>query len=180
MKKWIAIVALLAMMLTLAACSGKDATITGMVMSVDGAVITLMETGELGERPPMGQNGAMPNPPAGMEGATPPEGMEGAMMPGSFDPEKMEGNAEGQNPQRPPMGQMPDGKMGEMITLDFTNAHISIEIQNGKESGTIADLTPGMMVTVTVDGKGNATYVLVRQPAGPGMGPGGTNPNTVK
>ena len=190
MKKWIAITAILAMMLSLAAC-GKESTITGMVMTVDGTVITMMETGDLGERGPMGQNGEMPSRPEGtedftmpenMEDYTMPEGMEGFTMPENFnpenfDPEKMDGNPEGQGPQRPPMGQMPGGEAGEIVTLDFANAHISIEIQTGKEGGSMDDIAPGVMVTVNVDKKGVATYVLVRQPVAPGGGPGGPNPN---
>ena len=193
MKKWIAMIVILALMLALTACGGKESSVTGMIMTVEGTVVTLMETGDLGEGGPMGQNGGMPTPPEGMEGFTMPEnmedytmpeGMEGYTMPENFapenfDPEKMEGNPEGQGPQRPPMGQMPDGGEAEITTLDFANAHISVEIQNGKESGSMDDIAPGVMVTVNVDKTGNATYVLVRQPVAPGggPGPGGANSN---
>ena len=45
--------------------------------------------------------------------------------------------------------------------LDLSNAHVSVEIDGGKASGSMEDIGPGTYVTVTVNGKGEATYVLV-------------------
>ena len=179
MKKWIAMLAVVAMMLTLTACGGgEETTVTGMVMSVDGTVVSLMDMGGFGGR------GEMPERPEGMEDFTrpengedfqKPEGMEDFSMPENFDPEnfdpeKMEGFGQGEGPMMPPNGEMPGrenfGEMGEPTTLDLANAHISIEIDGGKESGSMENIVPGTMVTVTVDGKGNATYVLVSQSFG--------------
>ena len=49
----------------------------------------------------------------------------------------------------------------ETKELDIGDAHISVEIENGKESGSLEDLTPGTFVTVTVNGRGKVTYVLI-------------------
>lgn len=49
----------------------------------------------------------------------------------------------------------------ETKSLDLANAHISIEIEGGKEGGSLEDVQPGCFVTVTVNGKGEATYVLI-------------------
>ena len=49
----------------------------------------------------------------------------------------------------------------DVTTLDIGEAHISVEIEGGKESGSMDNIQPGTFVTVTVNGKGKATYVLV-------------------
>ena len=201
MKKWIVILAVLTMILSLTACGGEESTVTGMVVSVDGTTISLMEMeGGFDGRMPMGEKGEMPTRPEGMEDSNPedmenftiPEGME------NFDPEKMEDfNFEDFNPEDMPEGfgpggfgegerpEMPEGErpdmgnfegMGEAANLDIANAHISVEIEGGKESGSMDNIVPGSMVTVTIDAKGNATYVLVSRP----MGFGGFNMPTTK
>ena len=187
MKKWIAMVMIFAMILTMTACGGEETTVSGVVVSIDGTVISLMEMdGQMGGgRFPGGENGEMPTRPEGMEDFNPedmedfprPEGME------DFDPDKMEefnfedfdpddmpegfgpgGFGEGEPPEKPADGERPE--MGEATTLDIANAHISIEIEGGKESGALTDIVPGTMVTVTVSPKGEATYVLVSQSMG--------------
>ena len=180
MKKWIAVVMIFAMVLTLTACGGEETTVSGMVVSVDGTVISLMEMGGGfgGGRFPGGENGEMPTRPEGMEDFNPedmedfdPEKYEG------FDPEKMEDfdpedMPEGFGPggKEPPEGEPPEmgsfEGMGEATTLDIASAHISIEIEGGKESGAQTDIVPGTMVTVIVSPKGEATYVLVSQSMG--------------
>ena len=186
-RKIIAILLVLALAVSLTACGGgEETTVSGMVVSVDGTVISLMEMdGQMGGgRFPGGENGEMPTLPEGMEDFNPedmenfprPEGME------DFDPEKMEDfNFEDFNPEDMPEGFGPSGEMPpegerpemgsfegmvEATTLDIANAHISIEIEGGKESGTLNDIVPGTMVTVTVSPKGEATYVLVSQSMG--------------
>ena len=207
MKKWIAMAMIFAMILTLAACGGgEETTVSGMVMGVDGTVISLIQMdgqmeGGFGGRFPGGENGEMPTRPEGMEDFNPedmedftrPEGMEDfdpEKMEG-FDPEKMEdfnfedfdpedmpegfdpgGFGEGEPPQKPAEGERPE--MGEATTIDIANAHISVEIEGGKESGSMENIVPGTMVTVTLSPKGEATYVLVSQ----SMGFGGFMPMT--
>ena len=185
MKKWIAVVMIFAM--TLTACGGEETTVSGMVVSIDGTVISLMEIdGQMGGgRFPGGENGEMPTRPEGMEDFPRPEGMEDfdpEQFEG-FDPEKMQdfnfedfdpedmpdgfgpaGFGEGEPPEKPGEGERPE--MGEATTLDIANAHISIEIEGGRESGSLNDIVPGTMVTVTVSPKGEATYVLVSQSMG--------------
>lgn len=183
MKKWMAIVLAVAMLGVLTACGGKEeTTITGIVLAVDGSVISLMEMEsgnmdiEAGERPEM---------PEGMEG------MEGFQGFGDFNPEDFAGSVpdgenfpqwgDGEMPEMPEgmtmpaEGQMPgfSGEFGGMPVLgnfasdaqtksvDVANAHISVEIEGGKESGSMADIQPGTFVTITMSGKGEATYVLV-------------------
>ena len=62
-------------------------------------------------------------------------------------------------------GQMPSfGNFSsdmETKTVDIGDAHISVEIDGGKASGSISDIQPGTTVTITLNGKGEATYVLV-------------------
>lgn len=50
---------------------------------------------------------------------------------------------------------------GETKELDVANAHISVQIDDGKEGGSLEDLTPGCFVTVTINGKGEVTNVLI-------------------
>ena len=50
---------------------------------------------------------------------------------------------------------------GETKTVDITNAHISVDNNGTKESGTTENLTPGAIVTITLNKKGEATYILV-------------------
>ena len=45
--------------------------------------------------------------------------------------------------------------------IDIGDAHISKQTDDIKESGSLEDLTPGTMVTITLDGKGKVTYVLI-------------------
>ena len=192
MKKWIALAMIIAMVLILTACGGgEETTVSGMVMGVDGTVISLiqmdgqMQGGFGGGRFPVGENGEMPTRPEGMEDFTIPEGMEDfdpEKMEG-FDPEKMEdfnfedfdpedmpegfgpgGFGEGEPPEKPAEGERPE--MGEATTIDIANAHISLEIEGGKESGSMENIAPGTFVTVTLSPKGEATYVLVSQSAG--------------
>ena len=55
---------------------------------------------------------------------------------------------------------------GETKTYDLSDAHISVEIDGGKASGTLEDLVPGSFVTITVNGKGQVTYVLIAAQSG--------------
>jgi hypothetical protein len=107
---------------------------------------------EGGDFPQWG-DGEMPQLPENM---TPPEGMtvpEGMTMP--------------ENGEMPGFGDM--GGMGfgnfasdvETKNVGIGNAHISVEIEGGKASGSMADITAGTFVTITMNGKGEATYVLV-------------------
>ena len=209
-KKLVAIVVVFVMAVSLAACgAGEETTLTGMVVSVDGTVISLMEmdTSNMGgkdftggERPEM------------------PEGMEGFQEFGDFNPEDFEGTfpedenfpqwGEGETPEMPEgmtppegmtlpegmtmpeNGEMPDfsgengglrpgsGNIGEDMEtkdVDIADAHISMEIDGGKASGSLDDIKVGTFVTITVNGKGEATNVLVSSQSGFGGGRRPTN-----
>lgn len=193
MKRIIAILMTLILAASLAACGGQETTLTGMVVSVDGTVISFVEMDENaldgmnfseGERPempegmgdfenfdpesfsgtmPEGENfpqwgqGEMPERP---EGSTMPEGMEfpeGMTMPENGEQPDFDGGD-----RQPGFGNFPQG-MEDMETteVDIANAHISVEIENGKESGSLENIVPGVFVTITMSPKGEATYVLV-------------------
>ena len=193
-RKWIAILMTLALVLTLAACgAGEETTLTGMVVAVEGTVLSLVEMdGEFdmefaeGERPqmPEGMENFEDFDPEAFDG-TLPEGMEmpqweeGEMPEGMQMPEGMELPEDMELPEgmtMPEDGQMPDfsgeaGGMGpgfgsfsedmETTDVDIADAHISLEIDGGKASGSLEDIAPGSSVTVTLNKKGEATYVLV-------------------
>ena len=193
--KFITILMLFALAATLVACGKEEeTTLTGMVVSVDGTVISLveMDTGNMG-----GKDFA--------EGEQPemPEGMENFQGFGDFNPEEFEGTfpedgnfaqwSDGEMPEMPQgmdipegmtmpeNGEMPDfggngsgmgpsfGNLGEDMEtkdVDISGAHISVEIDGGKASGSMDDIQAGAFVTVTMNSKGEATYVLVSSTAG--------------
>ena len=174
-RKVFAIILAAVMVLTMAACGNQEAeeaTLTGMVVSLDDTTLSLVEMDSMesldfsqGEHPEGMENfqGFGGFVPGGFDG-TMPEGMVG------FNPEDFAGMM----PQR---GERPEGSgsMGgfagafsdaETKTLDIANAHISLEIEGGKASGSLEDLKPGSFVTITINGKGQATYVLVSSRSG--------------
>ena len=197
-RKFVAIMLALALTATLAACgAGEETTLSGMVVSVDGTVITLVEMDE--------SNLEEMEFPAGQM----PEGMEDFQGFEDFDPENFEGEfpeggnipqwGDGEMPEMPEgmtppegmdmpedmtmpeNGQMPDfgggnGGMGpgfgnfsedmETKDIDIGDAHISVEIEGGKASGSMEDITAGAFVTITLNGKGEATYILVSSMGG--------------
>ena len=211
-RKIFAMFLVLALVLSLGACGqSKETTVTGMVVSVNGTVITLMEMDE--SVTSQFSEGQIPSMPEGFEGfsgsfnGTMPEGgsfpgwngssempsmPEGGSFPGWNGSNEMPSMPEGgsfpgwngssEMPQMPEGGSMPQfpsgdrGNMtpdfgnitidGETQEIDLANAHISVEIDGGKEGGSMENITPGAFVTVTLDGKGKATYVLVSQTSG--------------
>ena len=186
-RKFIAILMTLALAVTLAACGGgEETTLTGMVVSVDGTVISLveMDAGNMGGRD--FAEGERPEMPEGMEGfgGFNPDEFDGTLPEGETFPQWGEGEMpempEGMEPPEgmtmPENGEMPDfngenggmrpgfGNFGEEMEttdVDIANAHISVEIDGGKASGSMNDIKAGTFVTITMNGKGEATYVLV-------------------
>ena len=49
----------------------------------------------------------------------------------------------------------------ETTEMDIGDAHISVEIDGGKASGSMEDLKAGTFVTITLNKKGKVTNVLV-------------------
>ena len=208
MNRILAVLLVMVMVMGLTACgTEKETTLTGMVTSIDGTVISLMEMdGSMGGKDFEG--GERPSRPEGIEGFQGfgdfnPEDFEGTFPEGENFPQWGEGEIpefpESEMPQRPENGERPemptgengerpeiptgeDGEMqwqgigedgsrrpgsgsfdfeGETTEIDIGNAHISIEIDGGKASGTLEDITPGSFVTVTRNSKGEVTNVLV-------------------
>ena len=193
-KKWMAWLCLLALTLCMVACGKEEetTTLTGMVVSVDGTVISLMETdGNMSGNRFSG--GEMPTMPEGMEGFQgfenfDPEQFEGTFPEGEDMPQWGGGNfpqwGDGEMPEGmtiPEDGEMPDfgGGFGGMLPnsgeigadvetkeIDIADAHISVEIDGGKATGSLEDIEPGVIVTVTMNGKGEVTNVLVSAGSG--------------
>ena len=191
-RRFIAILAAVALAATLAACGAeKETTLTGMVVSVDGTVISLaeMDADDMGGKD--FAEGERPEMPEGMEGfeGFDPEGFDGTLPEGETFPqwgggempEMPEGMELPEGMTMPENGQMPGfgGESGgkgpdfgsftedmETTDVDISGAHISLEIEGGKASGSMEDIQAGAFVTVTVNGKGEATYVLVSAQSG--------------
>lgn len=189
-RKILAICMVFLMAVSLAACGdGEETTLTGMVVSVDGTVISLieMDTSNMGGMD--FSSGEMPQMPEGMEGFEDfnPEDFEGTLPEGGNFPQW----GDGEMPEdftipedftMPEDGSMPDfgggmpnfggnGGMGagfenfvsdaETKDVDIGDAHISVEIDGGKASGSMDDIKAGTFVTITMNGKGEVTNVLV-------------------
>lgn len=191
-KRWMTVISALALFLTMTACGEeKETTLTGMVTTMDGTVISVVEMGAdmRGERPSMFEEGEMPTMPEGMEDftipedfdpenpdRTPPEGFDpgsfGGQMPNGGDmPERPTGEGMPEMPTGEGMSNFGDmsgmfGDMGEATSIDIANARISVEIEEGKASGSMEDVKPGAFVTITLNGKGEATAVLVSANSG--------------
>ena len=199
-RKFIAILMTLALAISLVACGGDEETsLTGMVVSVDGTVISLLEMdGSRGSRDfPEGER---PERPEGMEGfgefnpgefgGTLPEGETFPQWGEGEMPEMPEGMEPPEGMTRPENGEMPDfggenggmrpgfGNFGEDMEttdVDIANAHISVEIDGGKATGSMDDIKAGTFVTITMNAKGEVTNVLVSAQSGFGGGRRPTN-----
>ena len=183
-QKMFAILMVLVLAVTLVACGGggEETTLTGMVVSVEGTVIKLVEmsgsdmdfsgfSGEFDGTMPEGFEGGFPGGmPEDFDG-TMPEGFEGS-FPGGMH-EDFDGTLpEGETYPQQGEGRMPGGMMGafsgfdgdmETKDVDIADAHISVESDGVKTSGSMSDIKAGSFVTVTVNSKGQATYVLVSE-----------------
>ena len=193
-RKIIAILMSLVLVLSLTACGGgEETTLTGMVVAVEGTVLSVVQMDEMnfegGEGAQMPENFGDFNPeefsgtlpegetfPARGDGERPemPEGME--IPEGMEMPEGMTMPAAGSMPEFD--GEMPDfggqgggmfpgfgGDLSDMETtdVDIADAHISLEEDGVKTSGTLEDIQSGSFVTITLNGKGEVTYVLVTE-----------------
>ena len=197
------------MLLTMAACGAEEeTTLTGMVVSVAGTVVQLMEMDTSGMEGNGFSGGERPQLPEGMEGSFDfgnfnPEDFDGTLPEGETFPQQGDGDwsqiPEGMTPPEgmtiPENGERPDfsgengssipdfGSLGtdaETKAVDIGNAHISVEIDGGKASGSMEDIKAGTFVTVTMNGKGEVTNVLVSSQSGfGGIGsfPGGNRPS---
>lgn len=186
-QKFVTIFVAFVLTIFLSACgAGKETTLTGIVISVNGTEISLMEMD------PSNMSGRdftereRPEKPEGMEGSQgfgdfKPEDFEGTFPEGENVPPRGDGEMpeipEGMTPPEgmtmPENGEMPDfGGMGgkgfgnfasdvETKNVEIGDAHISVEIDGGKASGSMDDIKAGAFVTITMNGKGEVTNVLV-------------------
>lgn len=192
-QKLVAILIACVMTLFLAACGAEEeTTLTGIVVSVDGTTISLMEmdTSNMGGRDfAEGERPERPERPEGMEGfqgfgdfnpedfnGTFPDGENFPQWGNGEMPERPEGMTPPEGMTMPENGEMPDfsggnggmrpgfgnfGSDAETKDVDIGDAHISVEIDGGKATGSMDDIKAGTFVTITMNGKGEVTNVLV-------------------
>ena len=182
MKKLIAVIIVICMLLSASACSAQsklssdgstasgqsdsaERRVIGRITAIDGSKVTLnameMKMGENGEgftRPerPDGENGERPERPGGGNGER-PEKPDGE----NFTPPDMPDGEKGERP-RPSDSDMPSfappggGGMfsgeGEEMTVDLSGA----KIMNGSDVITVDILSVGDMITLSLDSSGNA------------------------
>ena len=182
MKKQLTLIlAALLLASSMTACGKEEnTTLTGMVMSVDGTVISLVEMDSSNMGGMDFSGGERPQMPEGMEGFGGFESFEGF---GDFNPEDFSGSfpqwGSGEMPEMPEGMEIPEGMTmpgfgggmdfdfesivsdAETKTVDIGDAHISVEIDGGKASGSLEDIQAGTFVTITMNGKGEVTNVLV-------------------
>ena len=104
-----------------------------------------------GNFPGWGENGERPTLP---EGETMPSMPENGERP-SF---------EGGDGKNPGFGNFTENM--DVTQIDIGNAHISVETDGVKASGSMADIKAGTFVTITKNGKGQVTNVLVTTMSG--------------
>lgn len=178
-RKLFAICMIFVIAASLVACGeGEETTLTGMVVSVDGTVISLMEMDSSNMGGKDFAEGEWPQMPEGMEGFENfnPEDFDGTLPEGENFPQW----EEGEMPEMPEGGEMPDfgggNGMGsgfenfasnaETKDVDIGDAPISVEIDGIKGSGSVELITAGTFVTITINGKGEVTNVLVSSMSG--------------
>ena len=162
--KIFAILTIAAMVFSLAACGaaesgGEETTISGMVISVEGTTVTLLESngnmsfgGNHGEGGNRGEGGNF----GGLTGEL-PEGMtmpEGGFQWNGEMPEGMTRPEDGAPIVNSSLANI------STITVDIANAHISVQTDGVKAGGTMDDIKAGAMVTITAKGN-KVTNVLV-------------------
>ena len=176
-RKITALLTALVLAAALAACgAGGETTLTGIVVSVDGTVISLIEMDRNGGNMNF-EEGQMPSMLSGLDGFQGfgdfvPEGFDGNFPDGGSFPQW----GSGEMPEMPEGMTIPDFSGGnggmdfdfenfvsdaETKDVDIEDAHISVEIDGGKASGSLEDLTAGTFVTITMNAKGVVTNVLV-------------------
>ena len=204
MKRYIALLLVLAVCTLFSACSGaattvdETTTLTGIVVNIEGSTISIIEMdsadadGGFGSRPSMPSDsdmredfdpgkfdGERPERPDGEEmpqgGGHPVSGSDmhgfGGKRP-DFDGERpvsgsdmhgfggMRPDFDGERPVS--SGDIP-GFDGKTTDLDIGSAHITVEADGVKETGSLESIRRGSFVTVTMTSKGEVTNVLVAE-----------------
>lgn len=174
--------------LTGAAQAEAEGTYTGQVTSIEDGIVTLA-LGELNQRqPPQGEPGQAPG-----EGETPPDesgtaGDRRKQAPDGQAPEKPDGEQDGlalqgegetlpEMPQREAGDRPGSGAFtasGETVTLDLSEAVITLESGDGTSEGALEDIAAGDILTVEAPDGAKAQSAVVRALGGPGEGFGGS------
>lgn len=180
--KLISILCILSLVLCAVGCgtAEESTTVTGIVVSVDGTVVSIRtmgsrgQNGENGRRPtgeiPERPTGEMPERPTGEGFPRRPSDGEMSERPTGEIPERPTGEEER---QRPSFG----GANTEAESYDLANAHVSVEIDEGKASGTMEDIKTGSILTLTLNKNGEVTQVLVSSRTLSGLGNRGNGEN---
>lgn len=180
--KLIALLCLLAVAASMTGCREEvveeETTLSGIVISVDGSVINLVEMANAdrgnAEKMPQGEKGSKPAGDFEGFGETVPEGGRSSMPEGER-PSRQEGAFAGSGGTLPEGETMPSVSSGgrrdrmetaESSQIDLANAHITVEFDGGKASGSMEDITVGTYVTVTLNSEGQATKVVVSEASG--------------
>ena len=77
-------------------------------------------------------------------------------------------------PEMPENGEMPDFgaqfSEGETTSVNLADAHITVEFDGGKATGSMDDIEQGSFLTITMNKKGEVTDVVVSSMGGFGRG----------
>ena len=165
----------------------KTTTLTGMVVSIEGTVVSLQQFDSEMQQRPSGDKPEQFEGGEGFENFNPENFNREDFNPEDFNPEDFnpeDFNPENFNPEdfnsesfnredfNPENfdGEMPDigfqFSEGESKTVDLGDAHITLEIDGGKATGSIQDITEDSFLTITMDGDGKVTNVIVSSGSG--------------
>lgn len=176
------IIGLVVCSLLFSGCGKKeDTTVSGMVVKVDGTKISIVDVDSdslsevqgsvtmpsQGDFNPGDFEGSIPSMPEGFDGSAPsmPEGFDESApsMPEGFNGGFPNGNFSGDQATKDFSANFSDEDITE---YDVANAHVSIEIDEGKEAGSVDDITVGSTVTLTINSDSEVTNVLVSKNSG--------------
>ena len=190
MKKLLAIICAVALMISAAACTTKTdysgQTLTGQVESIDengNVTVTLgewieeefgnKENGEQppempdGEQPPEMPDGEMPEMPDGEPPELPDGQSPSDRQPDGEPPEKPDGSSSDSNKGFNGKGNFGGRSFGtftasdEKVTFDFSEAIVSVQQGPEVKEGTIDDITEGCIVTFDVGDNGKVDEATV-------------------
>ena len=134
----------------------EETTLTGMVISIDGTVVSLQEFDS--EMMEMSDEEIL-SMPSDAEGFAE---FESGDFGGSMPTDLPEGS---DIPELPADAEVPDfdsfNAEVESTMIDLADAHITVEFDGGKATGSMEDITVGTFLTITLDGDGEATKVVV-------------------
>ncbi len=152
---WLAILLIAAVLL--AACTKEtESTVSGMVVMKEGTVIYLLESNSVNTTESLptedGEAGSEPSRPDMDFNPEDADGSRPSRSGKNFNPD----NADRSGKNRPDR----NFNIDELTKIDISEAHISIEIDEGKEAGTIDDVKEGSRVTIVLKGEKPVTVLV--------------------